>query len=505
MAPRSPRGPSWRRAFALFLPLALVVGAASCGVEVGGDLAASVGAGNPDVLGNEDVTTTEPEAPPTTLPPPTDLDIEGAEDSEVNAVAANAIVDLEDFWATAFPEAYDGEEYEKLSGGLFAVDSGTDPQGLPCDPESIDAVLQNAYYCPPDDAVVWDQEGLLPDLSSRYGDFTVAVVLAHEWGHAIQERAAQTADPDLAQEPTVVTELQADCFAGAWVRHVTEADGSRFEVNTDQLDQSLAGILSLRDAPGSSAEDPNAHGSGFDRVGGFQEGFEEGVTRCAEYTEGDPAPYQFPFTSEADLQNGGDLPLEGTDPTDDPGITDLVFPSLDAYWTDTFPEISGGEEWDPMGEPVRFTADDPPECNGNEVSDYSLFICIPDRYVGFDLETALSEAYDQNGDFGVATLFATQYGLDIADQLGGEVDDVTATLRADCYAGSWTAAILPPDPPEDYQLILSPGDLDEAVAVLLAVRSEADRARTGPGFDRVRAFRRGVLSGAEECAEVAPS
>ena len=60
----------------------------------------------------------------------------------------------------------------------------------------------------------------------------------------------------------------------------------------------------------------------------------------------------------------------------------------------------------------------------------------------------------------------------------------------------------PPDPPEDYQLVLSPGDLDEGVAVLLSFRSQGDRKRQGPGFDRVRAYRTGVIKGAEACTKV---
>lgn len=58
----------------------------------------------------------------------------------------------------------------------------------------------------------------------------------------------------------------------------------------------------------------------------------------------------------------------------------------------------------------------------------------------------------------------------------------------------------PADP--DLSLVLSPGDLDEAVGVLLGIRSESDRIRQGPGFDRVRAFRTGVLQGAEACKDL---
>ncbi|HEX2577821.1 MAG TPA: neutral zinc metallopeptidase [Aquihabitans sp.] len=479
------------------MAVALACLAAGCGVEAtdgGGTLATGGGgAGDGEVVGS-DITPTTASVPSTTTPPPPDIEVEGDDGSELNKVAINAIADLEDYWAEVYPEVY-GDEYEPLSGGLFAVDTGTDPSGLPCAPSSIEDVLQNAYYCPPDDAVAWDQELLFPALAEQFGDFAVAVVLAHEWGHAIQARAA-------VDEPTVITELQADCFAGAWVEHVRSDDSARFDISTEDLDLALAGILSLKDAPGSLATDPNAHGSGFDRVGAFQEGFEDGPARCAEYTDGDPVPYQFPF-SQNDLATGGDLPFTETDGVE--GIDTSAFASLELYWEDAFPEISGGEDWEPLEEPVPFSPADPPSCNGREVDQFRLFLCVPDRYVGYDAEETMPDAYEF-GDFAVGVLFGTQYGLAVQDQLGLEApDEVTATLRGDCYAGSWAAAILPAEVDQEefpYELLLSPGDLDEAVAVLLSFRSDSDRERQGPGFERVRAFRTGVVRGAEECDEL---
>ena len=456
---------------------ALVLGAllvlSSCGVDAGKRDAASVRTQDGVVGSNVDDTTVPP--------PPPEVNIEGSDGSELNDVIGNAITDLEDFWTDAYPEAY-GEPYEPLSGGLFAIDSTTDPNGIPCaSSPDINDLLDNAFYCPPADAVVWDQERFMPDLADRYGSFTVAVVIAHEWGHAIQDRAR-------FDEASVTTELQADCFAGAWVQHVDDGDSERFSVTTDELDEALAGVLSLRDAPGGVADDPSAHGSGFDRVGAFQDGFQDGVTRCAEFTDGDPAPYEFPFSDDDEKATGGDLHLSG--PAGDEGIIELTFPSLDAFWTDTFPTVSGGDDWDPLGEPVAFTPDDPPTCGGDPVKGYLLFVCIPDRFVGFESEQTIPDVYDQGGDFAVATLFATQYGLDAVEQLGTADDEVTATLQGDCFAGAWSAALLPPNPPEDYLLSLSPGDLDEGVAVLLSFRSEGDRERQGPGFDRVKAYRR---------------
>jgi len=378
-----------------------------------------------------------------------------------------------------------------VAGGFYAIDRNSNPGQLPCSPTSINQVLQNAYYCNTDDAVAWDQEGLMPDLAEQYGDFVIAVVLAHEWGHAIQQRAG-------VDQPTVVMELQADCFAGGWVAHVEKDKGSRFKINTGDLDQALAGVLSLRDAPGSDASDPNAHGSGFDRVGAFQAGFEQGLQRCKAFRPGDPKPFSFKFGNAEDYSAGGDMPLSG--------ISDSAFASLDAYWTDTFPALSGGKPWAAMSPAQPFGPDDPPTCNGAKVTQYRLFLCVPERYVGYDEVETIPSAYDL-GDFAVATLFATQYGLEVQDQLAKPPgDEVTATLRGDCYSGSWAGALLPEnqtaESAERYQITLSPGDLDEAIQVLLSFRTDSDRERQGPGFQRASAFRAGVLGGAGACIDL---
>lgn len=474
----------------------------ACGVDLanradpvfGGDKG---GGGRGDGVIDSGIEPTTSSVAPTTAPPPVDIEVTGDDGSDLNKVAANAVADIEAYWTKVYPDVYTGA-YEPVSGGFFAIDSSTDPSGLPCNPSDVDQVLYNAYYCPPDDAIVWDQEGLFPDLAGQFGDFTVAVVLAHEWGHAIQERAG-------VDESTVVLELQADCLAGAWVKHVRTDDDARFDISTEDLDLALAGILSLKDAPGALATDPNAHGSGFDRVRAFQEGYEETAKRCTDYTEGDPKPYQFKF-SDADRASGGDLPFtEEKQPngTIVEGIDTLAFSSLEKYWADVFPDLSGGKKWKPLDPPVAFSPGDPPSCNGKKVTQFRLFYCVPDRYVGYDAKETMPQAHDDLGDFAVGYLFGSQYGLAVQDQLGKEApDEVTATLRGDCYAGAWAGAILPVEVNQKefpYVLLLSPGDLDEAVAVLLTFRSDSDRERQGPGFERVTAFRTGVVKGPEEC------
>ncbi len=486
--------------------LAVVCLLPACGVDLddGADPAfrgGDGGGGRDDGVIGSPIEPSTSTVAPTTAPPPVDVEVTGDDGSDLNKVAANAIADIEAYWTKVYPDVYGGD-YEPLSGGFFAIDAGADPSGLPCSPTDIEQVLYNAYYCPPDDAIAWDQEGLFPDLAEQFGDFAVAVVLAHEWGHAIQARA------DFA-ESTVVTELQADCFAGAWVKHVRTDDDARFDISTQDLDLALAGILSLRDAPGLLPTDTNAHGSGFDRVGAFQDGYEETAERCTQYTEGDPEPYQFEFLTDEEEASEGNLPFTETEQPDGSvveGIDTLAFTGLEQYWTEVFPDLSGGKEWEPLDPAVAFSPGDPPMCNGKEVTQFRLFYCVPDRYVGYDAEETLPAAHDDLGDFAVGSLFGTQYGLAVQEQLGNEApDEITATLRGDCYAGAWAAAIIPNEDGRTEvtsAIVLSPGDLDEAVAVLLSFRSDSDRGRQGPGFERVKAFRTGVVRGPEECADL---
>ena len=48
---------------------------------------------------------------------------------------------------------------------------------------------------------------------------------------------------------------------------------------------------------------------------------------------------------------------------------------------------------------------------------------------------------------------------------------------------------------------ISPGDLDEGIKALLVFRGDGDAERQGAGTDRVRAFREGVINGAESCLD----
>ncbi|OBF39401.1 peptidase [Mycobacterium sp. ACS1612] len=412
-------------------------------------------------------------------PDTSSVEIHGDTSSNVNKLAIQAIADLQDYWGTEYPKLY-GEEYEPVKGGFYAVVPSAG--GVPPCAQDASEVAGNAFYCSTKDVVAWDAEGLLPELQGKYGDFVIPVVLAHEWGHAVQSRSHFTAR-------TVTKELQADCFAGAWSKHAK--DEGVFKVSAADLDTALAGILDLRDTPGTSNIDPNAHGSGFDRVSAFQDGFDNGPQRCKDYRDDEPMVLELPFNDEEDAARGGDAPYDS--------IVNGVPYDLEDYWTHVYPELTAGEQWPPVRGIEAYHPDSPPMCGGQSAEGYALFYCVPDDYVGWDNVRAMPEVYRQGGDYAVATLLATQYGLAALTRLGDDSDEKTSTLRADCMAGGYTASVILYNRPDTSTYHISPGDLDEGIKALLVFRGEGDVERQGAGWARVKAFRSGVIDGAESC------
>ena len=193
-----------------------------------------------------------------------------------SAVAQRAVEDVTQFWRETYPAVY-GEEFQELAG---FYPYGPDTEMPPCGPFELayEEIADNAFYCPDDDIIAWDEGTLMPQLNRDFGAFTVAIVIAHEYGHAAQARFG-TADR------TVDLELQADCFAGAWTQRVADGAAEGFEPSIVDLDKTVAGLISIRDAPGIDPNDPMAHGSGFDRVSAFQDGYENGAQKCAEYAD----------------------------------------------------------------------------------------------------------------------------------------------------------------------------------------------------------------------------
>jgi predicted metalloprotease len=425
-------------------------------------------------------------------------DPEELEDSDLpdpSEVVQAALHDVEDFWSRSYRGVYESR-YDEISGGFHAY--GPDTQLPPCgEPLDYEMVAGNAFYCPIGDYIAWDEVNLIPGLQEQFGPFTVAIVMAHEFGHAIQARAE-------IQMPTVFLEMQADCFAGAWVADVAEGNAQYFAVSGDELDASLAGFITIRDFVGSSAEAADAHGSGFDRVTSFQDGFEQGAAACAEYEIEPPTVVQFPFEpGSEDEANEGNLPLDELAP--------LLVANLDAFFADLFLEL--GQEWDPVDDVVAVDEDESVECGGEEYDAEDLafasFYCIDDDTVYVDNVNLVPEL-DGIGDFAFAAEITRNYAVAAEVQLGLDTETEEAAYAQDCLTGAFSGAmfngeITPEDPdpstPElnENGLSLSPGDLDEVIIAILTFASQAEVE--GTAFERTNAVRAGFFSGAASCIE----
>ncbi|MFL6206032.1 MAG: neutral zinc metallopeptidase [Acidimicrobiales bacterium] len=425
-----------------------------------------------------------------------DTGLNGDEAPTSDQVVEAAITDVEAFWQRTYEDVY-GEPYQPISGGFWAYgpESEQPPCGTP--PPSYAEIAENAFYCPSDDLVAWDDVNLIPQLYDEFGGFTLGIVFAHELGHAIQTRAGTAG-------PTVLLELQADCFAGAWSRDVEQGNSEFFELTVQDLDKAVAGFLELRDGVGVAAGDPAAHGTGFDRIGSFVDGYEQGAGFCATYPDrlesGDLVVVEVPFTDPDDFERGGNLPLSELLPS----LTE----DLDNFWSLLFQER--GEEWTSV-DVVRVDPDtDVVECGEDTYRGASLvnasFYCVASDTIYID-EVHLIPTLDEIGDYAVATEIARQYAFAAQERLGIDDSTLATNLNADCLTGVYASSgFLGNRQDRGQALFLSPGDLDEAVIAFL-LHSDANEdvdaddgdVSVGTAFERFDAYRDGFLSGTDAC------
>jgi predicted metalloprotease len=403
-----------------------------------------------------------------------------AQPDPANRVAAATTAALQEFWRAEFPAAF-GSEWRDVS--TFAAVRTRDPQAAPppCVNRAAD-VADQAFYCPAADAVAWDADGLIPALHERFGPVGVAVVLAHEVGHAVQSRLGvdveQSRDPQ--RFPTILLESMADCYAGAALARFAEEPVAGLPLGAAERDQAMQALVGFRDPLGVEAGDAAAHGNAFDRVSAFQDGWREGAALCAQMSVENRTFTQRRFDSEADLARGGNLPMREL----------LAFVERDA--AEWFTELVPGREAPRLSAggacPVAELAAQGPAA-----------YCPDDGGVAVDV-AALEQLHADVGDYAGATLVAGRYALAALDASGRSAVGTPAGAAATCLAGVYTGRLF--DATDGFRL--SPGDLDEAVQVLLAAdwvaRDAAGASHPDEhGFERIARFRTGVLEGPAAC------
>jgi predicted metalloprotease len=213
--------------------------------------------------------------------------------ANVECRMVGAAASLEAYWSQEGPELgldYTGPQdfvlFDKATTtGCGSASSATGP-----------------FYCPPDQ-IIYIDVSFYDELRGRFGSsggpLAEMYVVAHEWGHHIQNLAGiLERSQDGQTGPTsnaVRTELQADCFAGAWAANASEVpDESGVPFLQPITDAQIADALSAASAVGDDRIQeatqgqvtPHSftHGTSEQRQRWFLVGFKQGAGACDTFS-----------------------------------------------------------------------------------------------------------------------------------------------------------------------------------------------------------------------------
>jgi uncharacterized protein len=201
-------------------------------------------------------------------------------------------VSMSNYWQTALPEESDATFRDSQiktftgqvnTGGCGGASSAVGP-----------------FYCPSDMTIYLDST-FFPDvlegqLGGQGGDFVEPYVLAHEYGHHIQNLMGTMNKVRTQQGPksdAVRLELQADCYAGMWARSASTVPDDQGNVLLEDLSQQdISEALDSAKAVGddriqersSGRVNPEqwTHGSAAQRQAWFRTGYDEGTLEACD-------------------------------------------------------------------------------------------------------------------------------------------------------------------------------------------------------------------------------
>jgi uncharacterized protein len=197
--------------------------------------------------------------------------------------------DVDRYWTKTFEDSNLPEprvSYSWIPAGQTAASACGDGSG--------DLGDSAAAYCSGDDTIYISEkfatdiysgalDHALPGSSQGYGrtvgDFAVAYIVAHEYGHQIQDELGLFEQYG-RQLPTAAFELQADCYAGTWANSAYQEN----RLEDGDVQEALDAALAVGDF---NAGSPGHHGTPEQREEAWRSGFETGdAASCSQYLDG---------------------------------------------------------------------------------------------------------------------------------------------------------------------------------------------------------------------------
>ncbi|WP_280384709.1 metallopeptidase [Nocardia wallacei] len=415
--------------------------------------------------------------------PDAPLRAENGDGGEMDRLALNTLSDLQEYWGAEYPKFFKGA-FKPVDRFLSWDARAPEEQAVTFCKSSTHKMV-NAAYCKLDKTIGWDRGRLLPLVADKYGTMAVVMVLAHEYGHALQDQARLNG----FLTPGIVLEQQADCFAGVFLRHVAEGDSAHFTLNTtDGLNGVLGAAVAVRDRDPDNPR--NVHGSAFERVTAVQIGWQDGTEGCKN------------INRKEIKQRRGELPTSF-----EPGDKEHQLP-VDTASLDLVAQALGRIY--PVRQPPRYdyagVVRDCPKGTAAEPVSY----CPSNNKIGANVPELAARAGDLpgaeeplsamvEGNYNAFLVFISRYALAVQQDRSLPLSGPeSAGLRTACLSGVITTRLS--DPASDPRL--TAGDLDAAVSGLLAdgaAAGDVDGKVVPSGYQRLDAFRAGVLDGEGAC------
>lgn len=410
--------------------------------------------------------------------------VEYTDGSEADQLALSAVNDVVEYWRAHYSEPPMDGTFEPVEN-LASYDSNDRYGPQLCGQDLYDS--PNAFFCPRADLIAWDRGQLVPAGIQYFGETSIAALLAHEYGHAVQTMG-ELVD---RSTPVLVREQQADCFAGSYIRWVTEGSSPRFQLNTsDGLNRVLAAAITIRDpvlTPDDHEMIEEGHGTALDRVSAFQTGFIDGIDACAridlDRIETNRAGMPL-MLDPLDGAAAGEAPL-------DEALVNTITDALSQIFT---PENPPTVTVEPAAQPCPDVKATPPASYCPSTN--TVTVDLPGLQA-LGTQAGTKDRVLVQGDNTAISMLTSRYTLALQHKRGVPVDTIAAGLRTACLTGVAQRKMFEPIEVNNGSVVLTAGDLDEAVAGLLNngwAASDVNGTTVAAGFTRIQAFRSGLIN-----------